>query len=196
MGFGLLFIGYLLSHGFTSGANYVVSLVGIVGAVIMLLACRKLSLYSASFRCAGISSAALALAYLFNGALNLISVYANGVSLPGVLMNFARGVVIALVFVFNFYMYTGIADIARIAEVNKLAVSAVRNLVFMIIYYLVLVCSMVIRPYFPKVSGALGLAGAIVGVVWLVLSVWLVMSAYMRICLEGDEEMTGSPRKK
>ena len=196
MGFGLLFVGYLLSHGFTSGANYAVSLVGIVGAVIMLFACRKLSAYSVSFRHAGVSSVLLAIAYLFNGILHLISVYASGVNLPSVLMNLARGAIIALVFVFNFYMYKGIADIARLAEVNKLAVSAVRNLVFMIIYYLVLVCSMVIRPYFPKASGVLGLAGAIVGVVWLVLSVWCVMSAYMRICLEGDEEMTDSPRKK
>ena len=93
-------------------------------------------------------------------------------------------------------MYRGIADIARFAEVKELAVAAVRNLVFMIIYYLDLVSAMVIRPYFPKISGALGLAGAIIGLVWLVLSVWCVMSAYMKICLEGDEEMSAPHGRK
>ena len=136
MGFGLLFIGYLLSHGFTSGANYVVSLIGIIGAVILIFACKKLAVYSSEFRYAGVVSVLFALSYLFNGILQIIVTYAPEVAISPFLLNFSRGAIIALVFGFNFFMYRGVAEIARFAEVNKLAVSAVRNTVFMIIYYL------------------------------------------------------------
>ena len=196
MGFGLLFIGYLLSHGFTSGANYIVSLVGIIGAVIMLFACKKLALYSREFKYAGVVSVLFAVSYFVRGILQLIVAYAPELSVPSILMNLSRGAIVALVFGFNYFMYRGIADIARFAEVKELAVAAVRNLVFMIIYYLDLISVMVIRPYFPKISGALGLAGAILGLVWLVLSVWCVLNAYMKICLEGDEEMSAPHGRK
>lgn len=198
MGFGLLFIGYLLSHGFTSGANYVVSIVGIVGAVIMFFGCRKLSDYSAKFKYAGVVSIAFSLAYVFSGLIQLVSVYPPSPDfvIPQLVTNLSRGLIIALVFVFNFYMYLGISDIARIAQVDSLSVGAVRNLVFMIIYYVVLISSKVIKPYFGEASGVLGLAGAVIGIVWLVLSVWCVMSAYMKICLEGDEEMSNPADKK
>lgn len=196
MGFGLLFIGYLLSHGFTSGANYVVSLVGIIGAVILLFACKKLAVYSREFKYAGIVSVLFALSYLFNGILQLVETYGTDASVPSVLLNLSRGAIIALVFGFNYFMYRGIADIARFAVVRGLAVSAVRNLVFMIIYYLDLIFAMILKPYYPKVSGVLGLTGAIIGVVWLILSVWCVMSAYMKICLEGDEEMPDARGRK
>ena len=196
MGFGLLFIGYLISHGFTSGANYIVSLVGIIGAVILFFACKKLAVYSKEFKYAVIVSVLFALSYLFNGTLQLVEAYAADVIIPPVLLNLSRGAIIAIVFGFNYFMYRGIADIARYAEVKGLAVSAVRNLVFMIIYYLDLIFAMILKPYFPKTSGVLGLTGAIIGVVWLVLSVWCVMSAYMKICLEGDEEMPDAHGRK
>ncbi len=196
MGFGLLFIGYLLSHGFTSGANYVLSFVGIIGAIILFFACRKLSVYSVHFKYACVAALVLTASYLFNGILQLLVTYGYEAAVPSVVMNFSRGAIIATVFGFNFYMYTGIADIARLAQINTLAITAIRNLVFMIIYYLDLVLVMVLRPYFPKLSGALGLFGTAFGVVWLFFSVWLVLSAYMRICLEGDEDMPDSPRKK
>ena len=197
MGFGLLFVGYLLSHGFTSGANYVLSTVGIVGAVFLFFACRKLSEYTVQFRYAGVVSAILGGAYLFNCIIQLLVTYPpEGISVPGILMNFSRGAIIALVFAFNFYMYLGIANIARLAQVNSLASNSVRNLVFMIIYYLDLIFAMVIRPYFTKASGILGLCGAVFGIIWLFLSVWLVMSSYMRICLPGDEDMPDSQKIK
>ncbi len=197
MGFGLLFTGYLLSHGFTSGANYVLSVVGIVGAVFLFFACRKLSEYTVQFRYAGVVSPVLGVAYLFNCILQLLVTYPlDGVSVPGVLINLSRGAIVALVFAFNFYMYLGIADIARLAEVKTLAANSVRNLVFMIIYYLDLVLAMIVKPYFPKVSGILGLCGTVFGITWLFLSVWLVMSAYMRICLPGDEDMPDSQKRK
>ena len=66
----------------------------------------------------------------------------------------------------------------------------------MMIYYLDLVLAMLIKPYFPKVSGVLGLMGAVIGIVWLILSIWLVLSAYMRICFEGDEDMPDATKGK
>ena len=119
MGFGLLFIGYLLSHGFTAGANYVVSLVGIVGTVFLLVSCGKLAIYSKNFKYARIAAAFLGAAYLVSGIVQLIHTYPTGLSIPHFLLGFSKGTIIAIVFGFNFFMYQGISDVAKLQRLTS-----------------------------------------------------------------------------
>lgn len=188
MGFGLLFIGYLFAFGFTSGANYIVSIVGIVGSVFLFTASKKLSLYSTSFKVARYASGALGVSYTLNTVLQLLQTYGIFAS-DTIFLKVGRMLIIASVFFFNFLMYKGIADIAVNVGDKKLSVSAYRDLILMIVYYLFIGLSATVSVHWAQYAPILSFISTVLGLIWLVLSVWLVMSAYMRICLPGDEDM-------
>lgn len=188
MGFGLLFIGYLLAFGFTSGANYIVSLVGIIGSAFLFVAAKKLSLYGSSFKAARVASLVLAGSYILNIAFQLLQTY-NFLSHNSILLKTGRMLIIVSVFFFNFLMYRGIAEIAAIVGDKKLSVNAYRDLILMVVYYLFIGLTALVSALSALYTPVLSLFSTILGLIWLVLSIWLVMSAYMRICLPGDEDM-------
>ena len=184
MGFGLLFIGYLFAFGFTAGANYIVSIVGIIGSIIIFSASKKLSRYDKSFNLCKISGIILGISYVFNTAIQL-SASTSVISADSILVKLAKILIILSVFTFNAFMYKGIYKIAHKVDDVKLSNDAVRDFIFMVAYYLTMSLTF-ISPY-------ISLIASILSIVWLVLSVWLTLSAYMRICLPGDEDM---PEKK
>ncbi|MBQ7822039.1 MAG: hypothetical protein IJ391_07140 [Clostridia bacterium] len=188
MGFGLLFIGYLFAFGFTSGVNFIVSIVGIFGSIVLFAASSKLMLYSSSFRITRVMSVSLGVSYLLNTIVQLLTAY-NVVSDAYVLSRVCRAFIILSVFVFNMFMYFGIAEVSRSVDDKKLTVSAYRDLIVMIIYYLCTGLSFSVTGASQNIKSIIALLSALLGLVWLVLSVWLVISSYMRICLPGDEDM-------
>ena len=182
MGFGFLFVGYLLAFGFTSGANYIVSLVGLIGSIFLLVASHKLSLYSKSFSVCKYFAASLGMSYILNTASQLSSAYLM-IDNMAILVRICRALIIASVFLFNLFMYKGIASIAITTEDKKLTVGAYRDLILMLTYYLCMALSTLTLP----IKAYISLICAVLGLLWLVLSVLLVLSAYMRIYIPSDE---------
>ncbi len=192
MGLGFLFIGYLFAFGFTSGANYIVSFIGLVGAVLLFIASLKLSTYSHAFKGAKFSAIAVGASYLLNALITILN-SSSIISDESVLIKLCKAAVIASVFAFNAFMYKGVADIAKIAENKLLFVSSYRNFLIMIVYYLIIALTSVFSYFSLNIAPIFSLISAIIGVIWLISSLWLTVSAYMRICLQGDEDM---PEKK
>ena len=188
MGFGLLFIGYLLAFGFSSGANYIVSIIGIAGAIFLFAASCKLSIYSKSFVFAKLFSVVLALSYFANPISSYI--YSDVPTVPVIIISKSvKALVIISAFAFNFFMYKGVDEIARTAENTKLQISAKRDMILMIVYYFSIAAAAISSTIFQSVSNIFSLMSAVLGVTWLLLSIILTLSAYMRICLSGDEDM-------
>ena len=184
MGFGLLFVGYLFAFGFTSGTNYIVSIIGVIGSVFLFFASQKLKLYSKHFKPAGVFSIFVGASYILNAILQLVEAklpMQSGFKA----FEISRALIIVSVFLFNLAMYLGIAQIALLAQDKKLATSSYSDLVVMVLYYLCVILAYIIGTPVQ----ALLIIIPILGLVWLVLSVWLVISAYMRICLPEDKNM-------
>lgn len=184
MGFGLLFVGYLLAFGFTSGANYLLSLVALVGCTFIFAATKKLSQYEKSFNYCKATAIILGVSYIFNTGVQLCNQY-DLISSDNIIIKFARVFIIISVFVYNLFMYRAIFRIAHSVDDKKLCKDALINFVLMVAYYFSMSLTFL--------SSYISLAASILAVVWLILSVWLTLSAYMRICLPGDEDM---PDKK
>lgn len=184
MGFGLLFVGYLLAFGFTSGTNYIVSIIGVAGAVFLFAASRKLKIYSKHFRLAEPFSLLVGASYITNAVFQMIE--SDFTTETGFLLfDISRAFIILSVFLFNLAMYLGISQIALLAEDKKLATSSYTDLVIMLVYYVCVISAYIIGTPVK----ALLIAIPLLGLVWLVLSVWLVITSYMRICLPEDRNM-------
>lgn len=189
MGFGILFVGYLFAFGFTSGTNYVMSLFGIMGTIFLFRASRLLSRYTKRFSVCVYLSAVLFATYIFNAGLQILEAYSL-LSINAFVSKLAYVLLVCTVFVYNLYMYLGISDIALIAENKKVRVSALRNLILMVIYYISVSFGPVIYMDFPKTTHIVKVLTMGLGVIWLILNIVLVLSAYMRIGTEGEEEIS------
>lgn len=194
MGFGILLIGYLFAFGFTAGSNYVVSLLGLLGSVLLFIASTKLSVYTKHFGYARISALALALSYVVSAILSALK-FAGTVDDASILLRISRALIIACVFAFHIFMYLGVADISREVEDKKLYTAACRDVILLVAYYLVTAFARVSSFLLPAACAAISLFATVLGLVWLVLSFWLVMSSYMRICLPEDKDMSPKGKK-
>lgn len=189
MGFGILFCAYFFAFGFTPGANYIVSIVGIIGTVLLYIASRKLSVHSKAFRLSSYASIILALSYVVNAVIKLVVTDED-------ILNLMQAVIVLAVFAYNFLMYKGISEISLVAE-NKIVHSkAVSMMILIIIYYLIVAFASVSSYFSFKITPVISIMSALFGIVWLIGSLWLIFSAYMRICMPGDEDMPLKPKHK
>lgn len=189
MGFGYLLVGYVFAFGFTSGSNYILGMAGALGALILLIASNKLSLYSKRFAYLRIVSVILACAYIFNAVLSFLGTK-DIISPSSTLVGIARALIVIVTFVFHAFLYLGIAEIAHDADDEKLRVSSLRDLVLLIVYYLFTALSNVARVAFVSISSYFSLVTTVIGLFWLVMSFMLVLNSYMRICLPEDKDMS------
>lgn len=189
MGFGTLFIGYLFAFGFTSGTNYIMSLIGVFGTLFLYKASKQLSVYSKHFKTCIYVNTALFISYILN-TLCQANIAFGVISLPGIICDVVRILLIISVFLYNLFMCLGIADIAKTAENKIVRVSAQRNIILLIFYYTLVVFGPVVLRLIPGIGNIIAIITSAVGVIWLVLNVTLTLSAYKRITIEGEEEQT------
>ena len=199
MGFGLLFIGYFfylpLSYkGFDM-------LPDIIGVLIMLSAFGRLVRYCPDvrfFRYARITL--FPLAAMSIGRLVCQAALVSGKlseTLDKWLYTPLTYVYIAAIGVYHVFMLLGINSLSKTVELPKLAARSVRVLSLTAVYYLAQVLSSVgvfgkIAEMTAKPNVLLTYINAaiyLIGLVWMLLVWTLIYSCYMKICLEGDEEM-------
>ncbi len=189
MGFGLLLFGYLMMisvpfHG-------VDVFVDLVGFLFILAAMRKLEAYNIYFlRC---KQTAVVMCGV--GLLTLITqVMSIFVALPEAVTTAAALINAAGMLVLHYFMLHGIRSIARYTELPKWSAKAERNWFLTVVYYAAVLALMI-----PAVKDFMGvyfnLPVYVLGLVWLGLNIWLIFNCYVRICLEGDEDMPYTPSK-
>ncbi len=196
MGFGLLFIGYLLTFLLSIAGGYG-AFPAIGGCIVMLYAMTKLIDYEPRFKYAFFSLIPLALCVAFELSAVLSSMM--GSYLPGFLgwtitdkiVKYAN---FAFEMVFHVAMLSAVAKIAADTGVEKTSRAAWRNLIIYGVYFSAGVVSSFLpgtlpaAPYILKAQLALQLLCIVINSVAL-------FSCYMRICDEGDQDMKAKPSR-
>lgn len=200
MGWGLLFLGYLLK--FILGLNPLFDVVLTLPAcVLMLLGLKKLDLYCHTFRYA-MWSAVLVAAVSVGGLIGAIVAPMGALpSAQAGLADWLRYTATATsagwfilsemvaVVLFHAALALGIKEIAARVGVQKNAVRAMRNLVLIGLYAVSLVCSEAV----PATAGVMMPTAMLIRLVFAVCNSVLLYSCYMRIAPADD---TAQVRKK
>ncbi len=191
MGFGTLFIGYLLSFVIVAtleqlGIGFAALL---LGYGLMLFALRRLHLYHRSFAAAECLLAPLLLTALYRGVLDIADLFL--LRLPPFWLSVEwifNGVEAVLLICFNFALLYGIRSLATDVSLPRIATSAIRNAVFVGIYGVLFALTKVSFGT-EQVRNALAMSVLIVQLVWIFCNLWLLVTCAKDICPEGDEEI-------
>ena len=190
MGFGYLFIGYLITFVIYLTVNSLgfggVAL--LLGYGVMFYALNTLTLYHKAFAYAKWVQLPLALTAVYSLLSSLSEQLLLGIPFvtPTVDAVFEWITFLLLIF-FNIALLFGIRMLAREVELMHIAVKAVRNSVFVGLYaVLTLIARLPILPEHFKAY--LTLPIVMLDVVWIVLNLLLLISCTKNICPAGDED--------
>ncbi len=185
MGFGTLFLGYLISLNTLAYAGFT----KIFAYLVMLLALSKLAVYNRPFKRAYYSLFPLLLIGLCFLGLEVAGMFSllmeQELSLFRQLCSMAYNL---FEMVFSWFLLRGIQDIAHETNVYVLEVRAFRNRLFTTLYYLLFLVGQLAWQS-VTFAAAFNLVLLVLFVVIAILNAKLIYNTYMWICLEGDEDM-------
>ncbi len=192
MGFGILFVGYLLSF-FVSLVNYGY-IIRLAGYALMAISLIKIREYGREFTYPLIGSFVL----ILYGIYDLIYQGAGllAIKLPEAMQNAGEVMSIlhvVLVVAFNLLLLWAIYSITRRLELFKQRNAAVRNAIFVVLYFALNILGIGPLKANEIYTKYFGLPTLLLQLVWIVLISILIFSCYMFICPEGDEDM---PRRE
>lgn len=199
MGFGWMFLGYLL----LLGTNFVFLDVpvditpDILGFLLMTHGFTVASRYCECFRTTrilgliGIPSSAVVM--LLNIALSL-----KWISLPAAVATAADVIYSLFMLTFTISLVWSLYLISAQTEVERLRKRAIRCVVYTVIFF-ALESSMDSIVAWSRVSlsaAQIGSLKMLAGAIYVILNAALIFSCYMWICLEGDEDMPDNRKHK
>lgn len=185
MGFGILFIGYIITFIFSLNPyGYVAEL---IGYIFMLAALCKLAPYSKNFRYAKYTAFPSIAIFAFLSFAQIAPKLGFEVQFD--FINVVNVIMVALVFIYHYFLLFGIRDIAKETEIVKIKEKSVRNFIVGVFYYVLTVISYLPFSFRENFIKYFGLSVTLFGFVWFVMNIILIYSCYMWICLEGDEDM-------
>lgn len=191
MGFGILTVGYYLTYLF--GMVWKEEIWGIlmivVGCLSVGMALLSLSEYEKSFRWALAFDAFMLLPAAYRLVSWLSASFLWDLTFLGSLETTAEYAELIGFIGFGAALLAAVRTLASDVEDTRIVTSAVRNLVFLGIYAILSVFTLLPLGY----KGLFGLAAMLAQLVFHVLMGLMLFSCYMRICDEGDEDM---PLKK
>lgn len=198
MGFGLLFIGYFVATFMTLNSFGV--FIRVLGYAVILVSALRLRQYHRAFSFMGLGTLlmlvfSIVLAVSEASELFYQMLWINKPLFPTgaeVVFGYIEQIVF---FVFQALMLYSLRAIAKETEIPKIANNAVRNFVFICLYYTVYLVRLL------PVASIRACAAELTWIAWVVylacqiLNVILIGSCYMRICDESDLEMERKPSR-
>lgn len=197
MGFGLLFLGYFMT--FLMSVNQIGFLFRLAGYVLMLYACMLLRKYNRYFTLPmylSISLIVISAGSTVVGIWNILYEAMLVASKPSIAYEEAfTNISAVLVFVFHLFLLGAIRKIAIETDMRKIADNAVRNFIFICVYYLMYIVS--ILPFFftGEYIKYFSLPITLLYFAWIILNLVLIFSCYSGICDENDVEMRAKPSR-
>ena len=198
MGFGLLFIGYFAAtlmslHSFGS-------YVRLLGYALVLISSLKLRKYNRAFTFLTVSTVlmlvvSLLLAvgdtweFLYNMLILDTNVFSEAFRLN------VGYVEMAVSFILNGTMLFAIRSIAVETDAEKIPENAVRNFVFVCIYYVLYVLQVLPVDILKDFGKYFGAPTLLLYFAWIILNAVLIYSCYMNICDENDVDMEIKPSR-
>ncbi len=195
MGFGLLFIGYLLffSFPFKETLNLPPDLFGFI---ITYIGIRSLAEYGCGWENLKRYYSVIFPASILNLTLQLVNIFGMLTEIREI-WDYAYE---ALIIVYNLLLLIAIYKIAVETEVKSIQAKAKRNIILMVVYYATMLIISLPLPFIQdvykhlEVNFSFTLVLFIFNYLWRFLNLALIFSCYMWICQEGDEDMPEKER--
>ena len=191
MGFGFLFVGYLLTFNFVGYNGYT----DVFSTLLMLLGLSTLSTYGKSFKAAFYT--ALPLAVLHAGGFVVALGALLGLFTPTAeLTTWLSVASLATKAVFLFFVLTGVAEISRETDIPVLRLRALRNRIFTLVFLtLGILLETDLFPTQTMLLGIVAMLYMLLGLLVTFLNAKCFYEAYIWICLEGEEQMERRPSR-
>ena len=194
MGFGYLFIGYLLTFvlKLTLDALGWGALALLVGYAVMFWGLWLLTHYQGAFVWAKWTLVPLIVTALYDLLGSFNETFLLGLPIFGGAWETVYGwVTLALIVFFNLAMLYGIMLLAREVELGHIATKAIRNAVIVGLFAILQVVDYLPIP--EQVKRYLTLAVLILDVLWIACNLLLLISCAKNICPAGDEDQPAKP---
>ncbi len=192
MGFGFLFVGYLLTFNFIGYNQYT----DIFAALLMLYGLSTLSKYAPAFRTALYVGIPLALFSAVTFGVRLGTLIGLIKALPSIVSSFLAVASTALWFAFLWFVLTGVKQISTETAIPVLTARAMRQRVMILLFFAL---RLVLESNLLKEVGwfAYGLTVVylLFGLITVFLNAKLLYECYIWICLEGEESMEKKPSR-
>ncbi len=190
MGFGLLILGYFLTFAFTISEAYFFA--DVVGALIILYACSKLSEYNGYFKYAAVTGMMFTLLALTSGILLSMRLLPVGGTLTTIL-NIAKAMVGCLLHIF---LLLGTRGIALGADCKGLAEKTMARMVMILVYYVSWFAVLALSLAAPSYASYLSFVVYIYFWICLIANVLLFHTCFgMLYPAEGDPMQERKPSK-
>lgn len=199
MGFGLLFFGFFFLFNIPFHGVDVIA--DVFGGLLIMAALKQLAFY-----CQGNRSFAMAkrfsIVYTLFAAVQLILQLFSALSplADGIPKELLTAFAIAYSIVIGAEMiliFSGIFQLANQLELVKIAARSRRMIAFTVVYYIIVFAGQaslldIMLSQFDEtglIMSYINASAYLMGFIWQILSMVLAFNCYMRICLEGDEDM-------
>lgn len=192
MGFGFLFLGYLIEY--ILELNAYGALLYLPGYGLLYLGLMNLQLYCHSFRYAKWATIPLVVLAAYRTLEGVGALFSFSVPLvTETLSTVAHYANMVLVLLFHILLALAIKDLAVRTGVKKIAASALRNMVLVVLYYSVMIPVTVVGTLDSILYGSL----LILRLLWAILNCITIYSCYMRICPadEAQREQAVKPSR-
>lgn len=186
MGWGLLFFGYFLEYILGMNAMFA-PFVHVIGCALMIVGANGLSRYCRSFKRVWVSAWALMVPAVLRTLVDLNALFAWNIPfVGGILKTAVYWANLYLMVLFHVFLALAVKELALRVGVSKNAVRAVRNLVMMAIY----VVLVLIQTIFPveSVLRVLYPVTLLVQLIWVICNCVMLYSCYMRIAPANESD--------
>ena len=195
MGFGLLFVGYIMTVFNVPMLGLIGTLIRMGGCAVMLCGALKLKHYCKAFGLTFIGASVMA---IMTAVLLFVDIdgflFENLISNKRLVTDFGANVIGYVdqgsTFVFNSLLLWGIYRIAKDTEIKSIEIGAVRNYILVCVYHAVYLISFLPISAIQSASYEFALITWILNLAWMILDLWLLFVCYSRICDEDDVDMS------
>lgn len=191
MGFGFLFVGYLLTFNFVGYNGYT----DVFSTLLMLLGLSTLSHYGKSFKTAFYTGIPLVLLHA-GGFVSAVGTLLGLFTPSAELTTWLSVASLATKAVFLFFVLTGVSDISRETDIPVLRLRALRNRLFTVIFLaLGILLETNLFPVQSRLLAIVAMLYMLLGLLVTFLNAKCFYEAYIWICLEGEEQMERRPSR-
>ena len=191
MGFGYLFLGYLVTFLLhtVAGALGVGSLAMLLGCMLMWMGFRSLRLYCAGFAFAEWSLYSLLALGCYRLAEDLSTLFLWNMAFFGDASTVLAWIEFVLIMVFHAALLSAIREIGMEVGLQQISAAAIRNMILVALYAVLYALYWIPDLMGDAAKGYLTLSITLLNLGWIFCDLWLLLTCAKDIVAEGQEEI-------
>lgn len=190
MGFGLLLIGYITAFVIVVGFGTYTFAATLIGGFMMFLGLSELRRFAPTFLYAIIANTLLLICSFYGSLVWMETQFGFELGIVALgLERFFDWAAIIINLIFNFALLYGIADLSRRVEYPETRIKALRNMIFVALFYLLQITVALPISALDGSRSSLMMILLILQLVYTIVNSALIFKCYAMICPEGEEDM-------